>query len=144
MDVSRESHLNQLSMDRLMISIPPESLHELRQISVEASESGGSYLKGPNGVRKPFQSNIIRDWFFQRIEAQEIKSLRNISKKIFKQSRKELRLWNIKLAERLLERFENMKYLQKIKVATVKSLLACPIDYQDFANTKISIGRVGD
>ena len=73
-----------------------------------------------------------------------MKTHRNINKKIHKQLRNIFHLWKIKWAQYLLEKNDNMKYLQKIKVATVKSLLACPIDYQDVANTKISIGRVGD
>ena len=36
------------------------------------------------------------------------------------------------MAEHLLERFENTKYLQKIKIVSVQSS-ACPIDSEEFA-----------
>ena len=75
-----------------MISSPPESLHELGQIVVNAAEAGDSQLKGSHGVRRPIQSKLIRDLILQRKKAQDMKTLQNIRNRIHKQSRKELRL----------------------------------------------------
>ena len=42
-------------------------------------------------------------------------------------------MWKAKWAEYLLEKFENTKYLQKIKISPIKSS-ACPIDAEAFAS----------
>ena len=98
-----------------------------RKIVVKVAESGDSCINGPNGVRRPIQSNLIRDLVFQRKEAQDMKIRRKITKEIHKQSRKELRLWKIKWVERLLERFKNTKYVQKIKVVSIQSSVFDPV-----------------
>ena len=66
MDASRDPHLYHKSLDRLMISALSESLHKLGQLTMKAAESGGSYLIGPIDVRRPAQSNLIRDVIVQR------------------------------------------------------------------------------
>ena len=105
--------------DTLMTNSPPEKIHELCQIARKAAESGGACLKGPNGVKTPTQSNLIRDLILQMNECHDKNLLRTINENIHKQSCKELRLWKTKWIEHRFERFENTKYLKKIKIATV-------------------------
>ena len=75
----------------------------------------------------------LKDLILQRKETRDSYGRRNLSKLILKQSRKELRMWKAKCAEYLLEKFENTKYLQKIKISPIKSS-ACPIDAEAFAS----------
>ena len=58
---------------------------------------------------------------------------RKLSKRIAKQPRKELRSWRHLCASHLLGRFENTKFLEKIKVDMVISS-ACPVEPDDFAD----------
>ena len=80
--------------------------HELDTIALKVAEFGDSCLKGSNGVMRPIQCSLIRDLIPQRNEAQYMKTRKNISKQIHKESIKELRPWMPKCAEPLLEKFE--------------------------------------
>ena len=68
-----------------------------------------------------------------RRETKDDYSRRNISKKIHKLARKELRLWKAMWGEYLLQKFENTKYLQKINSAP-RQASACQIESEDFAS----------
>ena len=116
-----------------MHDCPPTSLRDLGKIAVEAAEPSGSRLQGPKGIKRPGQSLELKDLVLQRKETRDTNGRRKLSKLIHKQSRKELRMWKAKWAEYLLEKFENTKYLQKIKISPVKSS-ACPIDAEAFAS----------
>ena len=111
LDASRETHQYCETLDSLIMNSPPERLHDLGKIALKDAETGGSCLKGPNGVKRPTQSNLIRDLILQMHEYYDKNLRRSISNNIHKQSRKELRLWKTKWTERLLERFENTKFL---------------------------------
>ena len=65
MNASREPNLYHVSFDHLMLKTLPESLHGLGTVALKVAESGGSCLKGPNGVRRSTQSNVIRDYIIQ-------------------------------------------------------------------------------
>ena len=87
---SQEYHQHlQQKIDESMSS----TLHELGQVAIRAAEVGGSSFKGPKGARRPNQSKDLKDLILMRRETKDDYSRKNISKKVFKLARKELRLW---------------------------------------------------
>ena len=133
LDESKNADAYHSHLQKLMHDCPPTSLRDLGKIAVEAAEPSGSRLQGPKGIKRPGQSLELKDLVLQRKETRDTNGRRKLSKLIHKQSRKELRMWKAKWAEYLLEKFENTKYLQKIKISPVKSS-ACPIDAEAFAS----------
>ena len=133
LDESKNADAYHSHLQKLMHDCPPTSLRDLGKIVVEAAEPSGSRLQGPKGIKRPGQSLELKDLVLQRKETRDTNGRRKLSKLIHKQSRKELRMWKAKWAEYLLEKFENTKYLQKIKISPIKSS-ACPIDAEAFAS----------
>ena len=133
LDESKNADAYHSHLQKLMHDCPPTSLRDLGKIAVEAAEPSGSRLQGPKGIKRPGQSLELKDLVLQRKETRDTNGRRKLSKLIHKQSRKELRMWKAKWAEYLLEKFENTKYLQKIKISPIKSS-ACPIDAESFAS----------
>ena len=103
--------------------------------SCQYSQANGSFWRTEitNSKRNQTTNSIImKDLILQRKDSRDPHDGKILNKKIHKQSRKELRLWKTKWVEHRLERFENTKFLQKIKIAPVQSS-ACPIDSEEFA-----------
>ena len=100
---------------------------------MQSADPGGERFQGPKGVKRPAQSRELKNLILQRKEASSIQTRKDMSKKIQKQVRKEVRLWKTKWAEYLLQKFVNTKYLQNINISQIRSA-ACPIDSEAFAS----------
>ena len=133
MDSSRKPSNYHSHLTRLMDECPPDNLQDLGKIAIQAAIPAGEAFQGPNGVSRPGRSLILKDLVFQRKEARDTQRRRDLSKSILKQARRELRIWKSKWAEHLLQKFENTKYLQKIRSAPIRSS-ACAIDAEEFAS----------
>ena len=130
---SREPEIYHNHLQRLVEKSPPTYLHELGEIAVQSADLGGERFQRPTGVKRSAQSRELKDLILQRKEASSIQTRKDMSKKIQKQVRKEIRLWKTKWAEYLLLKFMNTKYLQKINISPIRSA-ACPIDSEAFAS----------
>ena len=133
LDSSRKPSNYHSHLTRLMDECPPDNLQDLGKIAIQAAIPAGEAFQGPNGVSRPGRSLILKDLVFQRKEARDTQRRRDLSKSILKQARRELRMWKSKWAEHLVQKFENTKYLQKIRSAPIRSS-ACAIDAEEFAS----------
>ena len=130
---SREPEIYHGHLQKLFEKLSPTCLHELGEIAVQSVDPGGERFQGPKDVKRPAQSRELKDLILQRKEASSIQTRKDMSKKIQKQVRKEVRLWKTKWAEYLLLKFMNTKYFQKINISQIRSA-ACPIDSEAFAS----------
>ena len=124
LDSSRKPFNYHSHLARLMDECPPDNLQDLGKIAIQTAAQA---FQGPNGVQRPARSLTLKDLIFQRKEARDIQRRRILSKAVLKQARRELRIWKSKYIEYLLQKFENTKYLQKIRSTPIRSS-ACAID----------------
>ena len=87
----------------LLALLPREILHrcvhELGEITVQSGDPGGERFQGSKDVTRSAQSRDLKNLILQRKEASSIQTRKDMSKKIQKQVRKEVRLWKTKWAE---------------------------------------------
>ena len=79
-----------------MDECPPDNLHELGQIVIQAAIPAGETFRGPNGVSRPGRSLILKALMLQRKEARDDQRRRDLSKSIHKRAKPELRMWKTK------------------------------------------------
>ena len=72
------------------------SLQSISACARHAAPITGSSDSGPQGARRPDQSNELKDLIHQRRLINSVEERKNISKAILKLSRKELRAWRSK------------------------------------------------